>query len=168
MKFNQWKSTSSAIEWFKQIEKKDECKFMIFDIEQFYPSIKESVLLKALDFAKKHTKILKKDIDVIRHARRSLLFNNGEPWVKKEDENFDVSMGAYDGAEVCELIGIFIQAQLSEKFDKINFGLYRDDGLAVFRNTSGPEAERIKKEFRRIFKGNHLNLEIMCNLKIVN
>lgn len=168
LKFNQWKSTSSAIQWFKGIDKKDECKFMIFDIEQYYPSIKESVLLAALDFAKTHTKVLKKDIDVIRHARRSLLFNNGEPWVKKEDENFDVTMGAYDGAEVCELIGIFIQAQLSEKFDKRNFGLYRDDGLAIFRNTSGPQAERIKKEFQKVFKDNHLDIETSCNLKIVN
>ena len=141
---------------------------MVFDIEQFYPSIKESVLLKALEFAKSHTKVSKKDIDTIRHARRSLLFNQGVPWVKKEGENFDVTMGAYDGAEVCELVGIYIQAQLSEKFEKKNFGLYRDDGLAVFRNISGPQAEKIKKEFQRIFKQNHLDITILCNLKIVN
>ena len=80
---------------------------MIFDIEHFYSSIKEETLIKALDFAKCNTKVLKKDIDVIRHARRSLLFNHGIPWVKKEEENFDVTMGAYDGAEICELVGIF-------------------------------------------------------------
>ena len=38
-------------------------------------SLKEETLLKALEFAKSHTKVLKKDIDVIRHARKSLLFN---------------------------------------------------------------------------------------------
>ena len=168
LKLNQWKSTGSAIDWFKTIERKNECKFMVFDIEQFYPSIKEETLLKALDFAKSNTKVLKKDIDVIRHARRSLLFNQGVTWVKKEDENFDVTMGAYDGAEICELVGIFIQAQLSEKFEKKDFGLYRDDGLAVFRKTSGPQAERIKKDFQKLFKENHLNITITCNLKIVN
>ena len=141
---------------------------MIFDIEQFYPSIKESVLLKALEFAKSHTSVSKKNIDVIRHARRSLLFNQGVPWVKKEEENFDVTMGAYDAAEVCELVGLYLQAQLSKKFKKEDFGLYRDDGLAVFRKTSGPQAERIKKEFIRIFKENHLDITISCNLKIVN
>ena len=26
---------------------------------------------------------------------------------KKGENNFDVSMGAFDGAEVCELIGVF-------------------------------------------------------------
>ena len=77
-------------------------------------------------------------------------------------------MGAYDGAEICELVGIYIQAQLSERFDKKDFGLYRDDGLAVFRNISGPQAERIKKDFQRIFKENHLSITITCNLKIVN
>ena len=53
-------------------------------------------------------------------------------------------------------MGIYIQAQLSEKYDKKDFGLYRDDGLAVFRNITGPQAERIKKNFQRIFKENHL------------
>ena len=79
----EWRCNVSVLEWFKSIENKHECTFTVFDIEQFYPSIKESVLLKALDFAKLHTKISKKDIDVIRHSRRSLLFMQGEAWVKK-------------------------------------------------------------------------------------
>ena len=168
LSINQWKNDISVINWFKAIENKHECKFTVFDIEQFYPSIKESVLLKALKFAKKHTKVLKKDIDVIRHSRRSLLFNQGEPWAKKEDENFDVTMGAYDGAEVCELVGIYLQSLLGEKYNKTDFGLYRDDGLAVFRNVSGPQSERIKKELQRIFKENHLDIVISCNMKVVN
>ena len=168
LNINQWKNSASVIDWFKAIDNKQECKFTVFDIEQFYPSIKESVLLKALEFAKKHTKVLKKDIDVIRHSRRSLLFNQGETWVKKEEENFDVTMGAYDGAEVCELVGIYLQSLLAEKYDKSDFGLYRDDGLAVFRNVSGPQSERIKKEFQKVFKENHLDIVISCNVKIVS
>ena len=40
-------------------------------------------------------------------ARKTLLFQNGEPWVKKSGtEDFDVPMGCYDGAEVCELVGL--------------------------------------------------------------
>ena len=79
--------------------------------------------MKALDFARAHTKVLVKDINLIKHSRRSLLFNHGEVWVKKEDENFDVTMGASDGAEVSELVGIYIQSLLSEKYDKNDFGL---------------------------------------------
>ena len=168
LQLNQWQSSTEVINWFKNIDNKHECKFIVFDIEQFYPAIKESLLMKALEFAKVHTKVLKKDIDLIRHSRRSLLFNNGEPWVKKEDESFDVTMGAYDGAEVCELVGIYLLSILSQKIDKENIGLYRDDGLGLIRNASGPETERLKKEFVRIFKENHLDITILCGLKIVD
>ena len=53
-------------------------------------------------------------------------------------------MGAYDGAEVSELVRFFILHQLSRIYNKNNIGLYRDDGLAVFKNISGPQAEKIK------------------------
>ena len=33
--------------------------------------------------------------------------------------------------------------KISEKYDKNDISLYRDDGLAVFKNISGPESERI-------------------------
>ena len=52
--------------------------------------------------------ILKKDIDVIFHSRKCFLYNSGIPWVEKEGNNFDVTMGAYDGVEICELIDIFM------------------------------------------------------------
>lgn len=81
---------------------------------------------------------------------------------------FDVSMGAYDGAEVCELVGTFILNKLGEHFKKSDIGLYRDDGLAVFKNISGPEAERIKKKFKSIFQEQDLDIVIECNQKIVN
>ena len=77
-------------------------------------------------------------------------------------------MGAYDGAEVCELVGSFLLHQLSKKYNKKDIGLYRDDGLAVFKNKSGPQAERIKKDFQKIFRENDLNIVIKCNLKIVD
>ena len=54
-------------------------------------------------------------------------------------------MGAYDGAEVCELVGIFILYKLSTKYKKNNIGLYRDDGLAFFKNISGPKSETLSQ-----------------------
>ena len=42
------------------------------------------------------------------HSRKSLLFRKDEVWVKRENPSFDVTMGSYDGAEVCELVGLFI------------------------------------------------------------
>ena len=51
-------------------------------------------------------------------------------------------MGPYDEAEVCELIGIYMLYLIGKKYDSKNIGLYRDDGLAVFKNVSGPASEK--------------------------
>ena len=88
--------------------------------------------------------------------------------MKKEGGLFDVTMGAFDGAEVCELVGNFLLYQLSIKFNKNDIGLYRDDGLAVFKNVNGQQAEKIKKDIQKLFKENNLSITIQCNLKIVN
>ena len=74
----------------------------------FYPSIKEALLHETIQFAKKHVSITRKDVEVKFHARKSVLCNDGEPWVKKVGFSFDVTMGAYDGARACELIGIYM------------------------------------------------------------
>ena len=34
------------------------------------------------------------ELEVIKHARESYIFNNGEPWIKKAEVNFNVMMGA--------------------------------------------------------------------------
>ena len=36
----------------------------------------------------------------------SILIN--QPWIKRDSETSDVTMEAYDGAEICELVGISI------------------------------------------------------------
>ena len=40
--------------------------------------------------------------------------------------------------------------------------------MSVFKNKSGPQAERIKKHFQPNFRENDLNIVIKCNLKIVD
>ena len=77
-------------------------------------------------------------------------------------------MGAYDGAEVCEIVGIFIFYQLSRKFNKSNIGLYRDDGLAVFKNISCRQAEKNKKHIQNISGKNNLSIIVKYNLKMVD
>ena len=81
---------------------------------------------------------------------------------------FDVTMGIFDGAEVCELIGLFLLNNLSEKYGKNNVGLYRDDGLVLLRNANGPQSERTRKDITREFKKQGLNISINTNLKICN
>ena len=85
-----------------------------------------------------------------------MLFDNQDTWIKRDGGLFDVTMGAYDGAEVCELVGTFLLSLIAEKYNKTDIGLYRDDGLAIFKHTSGPENERIKKDFQSIFRSKGL------------
>ena len=61
-----------------------------------------------------------------------LLFNEESTWMKK-DGLFDVTMGAYDGSEVCELVGTFLLDKICGKYEKNSIGLYREDGLSVFK-----------------------------------
>ena len=91
---------------------------MQFDIKDFYSSIKETLLNEAIRLAKEHVSITRKDIEVIFHARKLILYNNGEPWLKKEGVSFDVTMGGYDGADMCELIGIYMLYLIGKRLKK--------------------------------------------------
>ena len=68
------------------------------------------------------------ELEIIMHSRKTLLFWQDSTCVKKEgDKVFDIPMGCYDGAEMCELVRICIQNKLSKLMNKKGFGLYRDD-----------------------------------------
>ena len=166
LKLNQWRNTASVISWFRKIQNKKNYKFLKFDIVEFYPSITEDLLSKSLNFAQKLTNINKTDIQIIRNARKSVLFSNHETWIKLNDNNlFDVTMGSFDGAEICELVGLYLLNELSDKFGKNNVGIYRDGGLAILPDIPGPDADRARKELHEIF-GNH-NLKITAELNLI-
>ena len=117
------------------LENKSNCRFLSFDIIEFYPSITQELLETVLLWASTITTITNKGEAIIHHARKSLLFHGSTSWVKKNNDSmFDVTMGSFDGAEICDLVGLFLLNQLATKFGK-KFGnkfvgLYRDDGLA--------------------------------------
>jgi hypothetical protein len=73
------------------------------------------------------------DISIIKHARKSLLFGNGKLWTKKAGGNslFDVTIGSFDGAEICELVGLFILNHLGKRFGKKNIGITRQLPTAI-------------------------------------
>ena len=84
-----------------------------------------------------NTDISDENLRIITHCRESLLYNNYEPWKKKDtDSCFDVTMGRYNGAEVCELAGIYLLSLPANIIDKNNSGLYRDDRLIVLHNVN--------------------------------
>ena len=80
---NQWKNSASVIEWFRKIEDKKNCTFFKFDIRDFYPSITEAILHKALLFSKQHHDTSNDNTRLINHCRKSLSCNNNEAWRKK-------------------------------------------------------------------------------------
>ena len=51
---------------------------------------------------------------------------------------------------------------------KENVGLYRDDGLGILQNSSGPEIECKRKQIIQIFKSCGLNITVKTNLKTVD
>ena len=73
-------------------------------------------------------------------------------------------MGSYDGAEVCELVGLFILDKVKRECSEFELGLYRDDGLGITRNLNGPQTERLRKKLFRIFKSCGLKITVECNL----
>ena len=102
-------------------------------------------------------------------ARKTLLFHESVPWVKRSgNEDFNVPMGSYDGAEVCELVGAFLLNNLGHIIDKSNVGLYRDNGLSVIKSHFGPETERKRKEIIKAFKTHNLSIPTEINIRIVN
>ena len=162
---HQWKNTAAVIDWCKSINNKQRLSFICFDIEEFYPSISQDLLIKALDFASDYDNITTDERNIIIHAKSSILIHNHQPWQKKGNTTFDVTMGSYDGAETCELVGNFLLSQLQDL--NVNVGLYRDDGLAI-TDATPRDAENIKKEICRIFNNNGLRITIEANKQVIN
>ena len=157
-----------VIHWFKSIEQKLKCFFIQFDLIEFYPSVTEKIL-DVIVFAKQHMEIAEKDLRIIKHCIKSILYPEDEAWKKKESQScFDVTMGSNDGAEICELTGIYILSQLSNLVPREDSGLYQDDGLILLRNTNRQLTDRIRKNVIKLFKENGFKIEIETNLKIVN
>ena len=133
------------------------------------PSITEEILEEVIVSAKQHTETAEKDLRIIKHCTKSLLYHEDEAWTKKESKScFDVTMGSKDGAEICELTGIYILSQLSNLLPQEHIGLYRDDGLILLRNKNGQLADRIRKNVIKLFKDIGFKIQIETNLKIGN
>ena len=139
------------------------------DIREFYPSITKEIVGKSFNFAKSLTTISGDELRNIKHCRKSLLFLGDNPWKKKNTNDcFDVTMGSFDGAEVCELVGLYILNSLTAITGKNETGLYRDDGLIVQRSKNGHELDKIRKDIIKVFQDIGFQIDIDINLKMVN
>ena len=74
-------------------------------------------------------------------------------------------MGSWDGAEVCEIVGLFLLSKLQNL--AINVGLYRDDGLAV-TELRPRLAELERKKVCKIMSEFGLRITANANAESVN
>ena len=74
-------------------------------------------------------------------------------------------MGSFDGTEICELVRLYIQSNLENILPKINFGLYRGDGIILLRNLNGQKMDKKRKTTINFFKDIGFSIDIQTNLK---
>ena len=146
------RNTREVIDWFNGLEDKSSLSFLKFDIESYFPSITKELLVMPLDFVLEEDFLDETEKELIFHCRRSILVGpNGNIWLKSNGEEFDVTMGSMDSAEISETVGLLILNKMARLFPKELFGLYRDDGMAAIRG--GPqEVERWTKKLFSLFK----------------
>ena len=136
-------------------QRQSSCSFIQFDNKDFYSSITDNILHQTLKFTKQHTNINKNDLHIINHCCKLLLFSDNKSWKKKTtDSCFEATMGSFDGAEICELVGLYIRSKVEKILSKSNFGLYRDDVLVLLGNFNDKKLAKLAKtssEYLKIF-----------------
>ena len=141
---NKWRNTQNVIESFGNIEEKAEHSFFSYSIftRQFLKIYWTKHYLGSPIWLTYDTYILK----TLENHSLSITENHRS---KNNSNLFDVTIGNHDGAETCELVGLFILNHLGKKFAKKNICLYRDDGLAIIKNRSAGLADKTRKELHK-------------------
>ena len=98
--------------------------------------------------------------EIVFHVRKTFLFYKGQPYKKTNTPSFDVPMGAYDSAEVCDLVGLYLLTLIRHL--PVVSGIYRDDALCL-SNLSPSDTDDIKKQIQRIYSEQGLKIEINVN-----
>ena len=66
------------------------------------------MLKDSLAFAQRYVEVKQNELDLIFHKRKSILYCKDTLWIIKEgNREFNVAMGKNDGAETCEVVGLF-------------------------------------------------------------
>lgn len=161
------KNTTETIDWFNNINYKSNKSFIQLDIVDYYPSVSEDLFNEAIQFAEQFAPISNDDKKILKNARKSVLYHKNDVW-EKQTGLFDITMGAFDGAQITDLVGLMILQKLKENVPQIKFALYRDDGIGVHSRIPASQMEKIKKQIYKIFKDYGLKITIETNLPKVN
>ena len=100
--------------------------------------------MDAINFSISYSKFTDFQIDVVMHTCKSVMFYDNIMWKQSNNnDNFDVPMGSFHGAEVCDLVGLLLHHS-SMIINTKSIGLYRDDELAIIEQTSKNNICKIK------------------------
>ena len=119
------------------------------------------MIKKALVFVKNlGVEVPNEEIEMIQKAKLPIATSLGTDRVKINSE-FDNSMGAKDSCELCELIGLFLLKEVTERLERLkvdfSIALYRDDLILIIRK-HGKTINRIKSEISKVFTKHELEL----------
>ena len=108
-------------------------------------------------------------MEIIKQCRKTLLYYEDSVWIKKgEGGNFDVSVGAYDGAEICELVGCVLLYSINKIMGPSSHGLYHCDSLIIVDKSTPKKCDRIRKRLHKLFDEFGLRLDIRTHQKITD
>ena len=85
-----------------------------------------------------------------------------------EGRNFDTAMGAYDVAEICELVGNVLLYSINKIVDPSSHGLYDNDGLIIVDKSTPKKCDGISKGLHRLFGEFGFKLDTQTDLKIAD
>ena len=124
---------------------------------------------EALNFAKTKVDNTNQEMSIIMQSRNTLLFNKNKPWAKKSgNEEFDVLMGYFDGAELCEIIGIYILMKLQSVLLKDSEGSIEMMDYELQKNYQGLKWKRNRKQIIENSKRLGLSITIKMNLNVAD
>ena len=165
---NLFKNSYEVIDWFKRQtvrrNRRYSPSFVIFDISNYYPSVTEELLSKALDWASQFTPISEKDRKVIVESKNSFLYHRNSNWTKQSGL-FNIGQGAYDGAESTDIVGLYMLSKIQHL--PLVSGAFRDDGLGISW-LSPSDNNDLKDELQAIFNAHGLTLDIKVNQTVVD
>ena len=149
----------------QKYQRKTSKYFIKFDIVDFYSSITKEILLNALKFASNFTAVHRNDKEIIMHSCKTVLKSNGQTWVKKHNDNlFDIPMGAFHRAEVCELVGLYLLNSIRNIIKQNDVGIYRDDGLIVIPRMPNRKLETLRKKLQGLFRKEGFTITVQIGI----
>ena len=80
--------------------------------------------LHSINLARNYTDITKEELGIILACRKSVLTKNDTTWLKTGTDNFDITFGSFDSAQIADLVGIYILNTLSRIIDLKNISLF--------------------------------------------